>query len=310
MFGYVRPHKAELLVREYEQYKAVYCELCRELGKSFGIGARMTLSYDCTFYAMLALALSDSSIHGEQKMCTVNPTKRCSFLRSDGGEYKKAAALSIVMTYHKFKDNAADEKLLKSFAARIGAALLSRKYKKAKRIYPFIEQTVSTAMREQQAAEKEGEASIDRCCEPTAKMLSTLLADLVSEEDQGQRLALSELGYYMGRWIYAMDAADDLSDDLQSVSFNPFIQALSLEEFVGKKKDQKPAFEGNKKAQAEISCNEVLNRNIARMVPAFHLLTLNRFETIIDNIIKKGLPEMQREVLFLHIKEKNHDRSV
>lgn len=310
MFGYVRPHKAELLVREYEQYKAVYCELCRELGKSFGIGARMTLSYDCTFYAMLALALSDSQVHGEQKRCTVNPTKRCSFLESDGGEYKKAAALSIVMTYHKFKDNAADEKRMKAFTARIGAALLSRKYKKAKRLYPFIEQTVTAAMEEQQTAEREDGAAIDRCCEPTAKMLSALLAELAGEEDQGRRLALSEFGYYLGRWVYTMDAADDLADDLRSASFNPFIKALSLEEFIGKKKDGEPAFEGDKKTQAEISCNEVLNRNIARMVPAFHLLSLHRFETIIDNIIKKGLPEIQREVLFLHIKEKNHDRSV
>lgn len=310
MFGYVRPHKAELLVREYEQYKAVYCELCRELGKSFGIGARLTLSYDCTFYAMLALSFSDSPIHGEQKRCTVNPTKRCSFLKSDGEEYKKAAALSIVMTYHKCKDNVADEKFFKSIAARVGAAFLSRKYKKARRDYPFIEQTVTNAMREQQAAEQDDETSIDRCCEPTAKMISALLEDLSSEENQGQRLALAEFGYYLGRWIYAMDAADDLVDDLQSASFNPFIHTFALEEFIGKTKDSKPAFGGNRKIQAEISCNEVLNRNIAKMIPAFHLLNLNRFETILDNIVKKGLPEVQREVLFLHIKEKKHDRSV
>ena len=57
MFGYVRPYKSELLVREYEQYKSVYCELCRELGKSYGWTARFTLSYDCTFYALLSLSL-------------------------------------------------------------------------------------------------------------------------------------------------------------------------------------------------------------------------------------------------------------
>ena len=31
MFGYVRPFKSELLVREYDQYKAAYCQLCRAL---------------------------------------------------------------------------------------------------------------------------------------------------------------------------------------------------------------------------------------------------------------------------------------
>ena len=54
MFGYVRPHKQELLVREFEQYKGAYCQLCRQLGKDYGWTARLTLSYDCTFYALLA----------------------------------------------------------------------------------------------------------------------------------------------------------------------------------------------------------------------------------------------------------------
>ena len=30
MFGYVRPFKPELRMKEYEAYKAVYCGLCKE----------------------------------------------------------------------------------------------------------------------------------------------------------------------------------------------------------------------------------------------------------------------------------------
>lgn len=29
MFGYVRPFKGEMLVKEYDAYKGVYCQLCR-----------------------------------------------------------------------------------------------------------------------------------------------------------------------------------------------------------------------------------------------------------------------------------------
>ena len=75
MFGYVRPYKSELLVREYEQYKSVYCELCRELGKSYGWTARFTLSYDCTFYALLSLAVTEAKVTLHQGRCTVNPMK-------------------------------------------------------------------------------------------------------------------------------------------------------------------------------------------------------------------------------------------
>ena len=104
MFGYVRPYKSELLVREYEQYKSVYCELCRELGKSYGWTARFTLSYDCTFYALLSLAVTEAKVTLHQGRCTVNPMKKCSFIESGGEDYKKAAALSVLLTYHKLRD--------------------------------------------------------------------------------------------------------------------------------------------------------------------------------------------------------------
>lgn len=55
MFGYVRPFKGEMLVKEYDAYKGVYCQLCRALGKYYGFPMRLTLSYDCTLYALLAL---------------------------------------------------------------------------------------------------------------------------------------------------------------------------------------------------------------------------------------------------------------
>ena len=310
MFGYVRPHKAELLVREYEQYKAVYCQLCRELGESFGIGARFILSYDCTFYAMLAMALTGSGLCGEKKRCRVNPLKQCAYLKSDGEEYKKAAGLSVLMTYHKFKDDVSDEKFVKAGIARLGAAFMSRKYKKAKRFYPEMERIVSIAMKEQQEVEASSESSIDSCCEPTAKMLSQLFKGLAAEKDMGNSRALEEFGYYLGRWIYTIDAAEDLPEDLEKKKFNPFIKMLGLEEFTGIKQGAENSFGGEIKLKAESICNEVLNRNIARMIPALNLLELSRFDTIIENVVKKGLPEIQRELLFLHVKEKKDDRSV
>ena len=41
MFGYVRPFKSELLVREYDQYKAAYCQLCRALREHYGRAASL-----------------------------------------------------------------------------------------------------------------------------------------------------------------------------------------------------------------------------------------------------------------------------
>ena len=58
LFGYVRPLEGQLRVCELEAYKAVYCGLCRQLGQSFGLPARFTLSYDASFLALLGLALA------------------------------------------------------------------------------------------------------------------------------------------------------------------------------------------------------------------------------------------------------------
>ena len=115
-------------------------------------------------------------------------------------------------------------------------------------------------------------------------------------------MILEELGYFLGRWVYLMDAADDLSEDLEKGSFNPFIGALGL--------SQGHMLKDEQKKQVEETCNQTLNMTAARITAAFHLLEWNRFGPIIENVITKGLPEMQREILFLHAKEKKHVGSV
>ena len=59
LFGYIKVDSANLLGKEYEAYKGIYCTLCKQLGKDYSVLARFILSYDCTFYAMLALDLAE-----------------------------------------------------------------------------------------------------------------------------------------------------------------------------------------------------------------------------------------------------------
>ena len=125
MFGYVRPFKGEMLVKEYDAYKGVYCQLCRALGKYYGFPMRLTLSYDCTLYALLALNQRDADVKAEKKRCCCNPMKKCTYVCPANEDvfaeeaFHKAAALSIIMTVHKLRDTAADEDGLKAFGARV-----------------------------------------------------------------------------------------------------------------------------------------------------------------------------------------------
>lgn len=294
MFGYVRPYKSEMLVREYEQYKAVYCEVCRQLGKEYGWTARFTLSYDCTFYALLALSVSGAKVRLHQGRCTTNPLKKCSYLEAPGEEYKKAAALSVLLTYHKLRDNIEDESFWKSLGCKLLLPLVSRKAKKAAARYPFLAEAAERAMREQKEAEEAG-AGVDPCAEPTANLLAAVFREL-GGCDAGQSAALERFGYFLGRWVYLMDAADDLADDLKDGEFNPFLPRLGL---TGKKELTEP-----ERRRADEACNAALNATAAQMVLPLNLIEMENFGPIIENVVKKGLPEIQREILFLHIRDR------
>ncbi len=308
MFGYVRPFRGEMLVKEYEAYKGVYCGLCKALGQHYGRLARLSLSYDCTFYALLALQVSSSSLRAEKKCCTCNPLKKCTYIcpaaddENAAGCYQKAAALCVVMTVYKLRDNLEDEGFLKRMGARFLHGLTNGAMKKARRDFPEMDEAVRKMTEDQRAAEAAETVSLDRCAAPTAELLETLFAGL--SEDEAQRRVLGQLGYFLGRWVYLMDAADDLAEDVAQKRFNPFAEKLRLSAFADGELPKEV------RGAADEECNAVLNATLARMNPAASLLPEGQFTGILENILKLGLPEMQREILFLHAKEKRNGRSV
>ncbi len=294
MFGYVRPYKSELLVKEYEQYKAVYCQLCKTLAKEYGWLAKFSLSYDCTFYALLALAVSGETVCERRGRCCANPLKKCRYLEGGGEEYKKAAALSVLLTFHKLEDDRDDGGFWKSLGCRILLLVVSGKAKKAGKRYPFLARCAREAMTTQKQAE-EKRAGIDQCAEPTAHLLSELFRELAGE-NKGQAAALGEFGYYLGRWVYLMDAADDLKEDREDGAFNPFLIRMGLE--------GSGTLSPELRKKAEDMCNTALNATVARLLPPLNLIDMKNFGPIIENVAQKGLPEIQREILFLHIRER------
>lgn len=306
MFGYVRPFKGELLVKEYDAYKGVYCEVCKALGENYGIISRFALTYDCTFYAILALNQRESKLRMVKKCCTCNPLKKCKYVcPADGDSYseecfRKAAALCVITTAFKLIDNSEDEGFLRRTGAKMLYLMLKRSFKKASADYPFIHDAVEKMMNRQREVESMDKPSIDACSAPTAEMLETICDEL--GENELEKTVLRQIGYFLGRWVYIMDAADDLPKDLKNSRFNPFIDKLELSGQRGSELSE----EQRKAADAE--CNAVLNGSLSRLYPAVNLLPNGRFSGIIDNIVKKGLPEMQREILFLHVNDKKKDR--
>lgn len=283
MFGYVKAYKPELKVRDYEQYKAVYCSLCKALGREYGLFARLTLSYDFTFAALLRLSVADCCPGFHKARCPFNPLAKCHACSGGGESFSFVAGAAVIMTYYKLRDNLHDGGFWQKLASRLLYPAAALAHNKAKKRYPGVEAVVARMMEEQAALEEARCEIIDRAADPTARALAALFSMDAPTEDV--RRVLDRLGYCIGRWVYLIDAADDLTDDLQSGGYNPYICALQIQQG-----DTEAVQVARQKAQ------EALFRTAAEAVRAYELLEARRFDAVLRNILTDGLFEVQKQV--------------
>ena len=294
MFGYVRVFKPTMTMGEYEQYKGIYCTLCKRLGKRYGVLSRFTLSYDMTFLALLQMALSEEEADFCPSRCSFNPTKRC-LKACNTTAIDRAADIGTILAYYKLKDTLADEGYFKRMSAWCAMPFAKSAHKKAKKNVPHIDEAVEAMMTAQARLEAEGCSSIDRAAEPFALLLQTLAAETTT--DESQKRVLERFGYCLGRWVYLMDAVDDLAEDLEEERYNPYILARNLKE------DDE---EGIKEARSYSLFT--LNACLAECKAAYDLLEIRRFDGILRNILEEGMAHAQKRVIAGE--EEKHERSV
>lgn len=272
MFGYVRAEKPELKVKEYETYKAVYCSLCKKLGKSYGLLARLTLSYDFTFLALLNMSLEDSCPEFERRRCAFNPLKKCNYCK-DSSALDMPAAAAMIMLYYKLSDDISDNRGIKKLPFVLLRPLFAHARKKAAAAYPQIEETVCEYISEQTRLENGGCNEIDPAADPTARAMEQIFA--LCSDDEVQQRVLKRLGYCIGRYIYLLDAACDLEDDIKNGTYNVLKANL---------KDG-----ADLKVYARSRVEKQLYFCINEAALAFELLDIKKFKPILGNIIYLGL---------------------
>ena len=288
MFGYLQIQKSELLVREYEAYKAVYCGLCKQMGREYSFLSRFALSYDCTFYAMLIMSLKRSCSGFDNGRCRFNPLKKCQFAHVNDDAYSKSAALTVILAYYKLKDDISDSGFFKRIGARLLLPFFSHWRKKAAKRFAYLDEAAAQMMASQLALEGKDNPCLDETAHPTATMLAAVLRH--EGEDEATRRVLSELGYQLGRWIYFMDAADDLEKDIKRGSFNPF-KNLQTDDLQGYQ-------------------TQLMNHSLARAYDAYNLLNITDFKGIMDNMLLYGFPARQNAVVHHTSEEESNDKSI
>lgn len=276
MFGYVRIFKPQLKVCEYDTYKAFYCGLCKKIKKEYGFLATLTLSYDFAFLSLINSAVNDYCASASKCRCIAHPIKKTICISCDEGLNYPAAAAEILI-YHKLRDDVSDKGLLKKLTARFLLLFLKRGYKKAKLRYPVLADEVEKQMKEQKRVEAIENCSVDLASEPSAKMMEAI-ADNIST-DEAQRRVLRRFGYFLGRYIYLCDAADDLADDIKKSNFNPIINEFSL--------SGQPDEKDSRKICDYIT--QSINLTLGELANCYTLLDLHKYKPILDNIIYLGL---------------------
>ena len=278
------PDKPDLRIKEFEAYRGVYCSLCRRLGKDYGVLSRLILSYDCTCYAMVQMSLSGQCPQFQKGRCPFNPTKKCSYCAGGQDALKDAAALAVFTFYYKLLDDISDSTKIKALFKKLLKPFAAHWRKKALASYANMDKIVSEMFTAQLQAEKDPACSVDRAAHPTAVMLQKLMERLA--KDQTQARVYGQFGYYLGKWVYLIDAADDMEKDQKHGGFNPFVRYIA-----GKDLQVAPY-------KVSLYCNEALNLNVSMLLSAFYLMEFSVFREILENIVEKGIPQMQRKVLF------------
>ena len=224
MFGYVRCDKPEMKVREYEAYKGLYCSLCKAMIKHFGVISSLTLNYDIAFLVLMRLSFTGIVPSFRQGRCPFNATKKCNFCNNSDEELKFAASVSMMMFYHKVRDNINDSSFFKRLLMYLILPYAFLKNRKAEKFYGEIGQIIRESMKNQSAAEKENTDSVDKAAHESADALGKILTYGIDDSEGN----IYRFGYGVGKWVYLCDAADDLDDDLKKGSFNVFANLLNL----------------------------------------------------------------------------------
>lgn len=217
MFGYVRARRADLLVREDMLYRGVYCGLCRAMGRCTGQCSRLTLSYDMVFLYLVRASLVGVKPDVQPGRCAVHPFRRRPIARRDA-ELEYAARVSALLVYGKLCDDLADERGLRRFGKRLLAPAARRMRKRAGLDDLYAE--LCARLTELSAIEAEKRESVDAPADCFGRLLAAVFAHGLSGD---AATIASAIGYRTGRWIYAVDAADDLAEDAKKGSYNPFL---------------------------------------------------------------------------------------
>jgi len=262
MFGYVVVNRETLSPESEARYRAYYCGLCGALRTRHGIAGALTLSNDMTFLSMVLTAMYEPEEVSGSERCLMHPMKKHDFISSSATDY--AADMNIMLAYHTCIDAWQDEKKLLSLGE---AQLVKRGYERVKKLYPEKCEFIGDMLRALSDIEsKPPTGDIDA---PT-NLMGEMIGELFAWKDDEWKNSLTRMGAALGRFIYIMDAYDDLPKDIKKNCYNPLIPYADMADY-------------------EDRCLDMLTMHIAECTGEFENLPIVRDAGLIRNVLYSGV---------------------
>ena len=270
MFGYVRINKMDLTFREFDYYKGYYCGLCKYLKENHGEVSRLSLNYDITFLIVILTALYklDSDITYER--CIANPLKKKMRIVNEITEY--AASMNILLSYYKLEDNLYDDNGIKD---KLAYELYKGKLKKAYEKYPQKAEYIKQQLGNLRELEKQESKSIDKVSNIFGNLMGEIFVYKKDEYEQNLR----NIGFNLGKYIYILDAYEDLEEDNKKGRYNPFIDYI------------------DKKEELKNKVDRLISMSLGMATKNIEQLNLEFNKSIIDNIIYSGVYLRYKSIL-------------
>ncbi len=261
MFGYIIINKAEMKFKEFDVYHSFYCGICRDLKRKFGAVGQLSLSYDMTFLAMLLTSLYEPETQISSCKCAAHPFERHETRNNIYTEY--AADMNALFACYKCQDDWEDEKKLWRL---VYGKLLEGRAGRLREAYAEKIRQISLLMQDFYETERSDKADIDTLAGLFGKVMGRIVA--VHQDEWSENL--STLGFFLGKFIYLMDAYEDVETDIKKGIFNPL-----------KRKYESPDFEDE--------CRTILMMMMSECCREFEKLPILENVEILRNILYSGV---------------------
>lgn len=222
MFGYVVVNKPEMKFKEFDIYHSYYCGLCRKLKEKFGFIGQLSLGYDMTFLVILLTGLYEPQNIEKNIRCVLHPFEKYHVNINKYTEY--AADMNIMMSYYKSDDDWKDERKI---TKGIFANLIRGKNTDISRMYERKSHIIKENFEMLNKAEDIKEENIDLI----SGYFGNIMSELFVPQDDEWSENLSKMGFYLGKFIYILDAYEDVLEDVEKGNYNPFTNRYKEQKF-------------------------------------------------------------------------------